>query len=184
MPGAPAARDGSTPSERDASRASICIRVARLVAIAITLLVVMWLVVSWSIGRDVDRAIDSAIAAFLDSDGADGVIQGGGEVGAGGETGDEAGDDARTRDVTVVDALVAVVRDESQPLEARNRAVWALGQLGDPRALPALEALHDGVPCDHDERLCQRRLARVIDACRGALNVSAIVWRYGGRHRR
>ena len=38
-------------------------------------------------------------------------------------------------------ALVALVEDESAPFENRNSAIWALGQIGDERALPVLEKL-------------------------------------------
>jgi len=40
-----------------------------------------------------------------------------------------------------VSALIALAEDEHAPFEQRNGAVWALGQIGDPRALPALQAL-------------------------------------------
>lgn len=40
-----------------------------------------------------------------------------------------------------VGALIALVEDEQAPFEKRNSAVWALGQLGSKRALPALQKL-------------------------------------------
>jgi hypothetical protein len=64
-----------------------------------------------------------------------------------------------------VAALVALMDSDKQKLEARNRAVWALGRLGDPKALPALEKHFDGKPCNHDERLCQYELAKAINSC-------------------
>jgi hypothetical protein len=67
-----------------------------------------------------------------------------------------------------VDALVACVRDGSLDLRMRNRCVWALGRLGDGRALPVLESHHHGGRCDHDRELCQRELGKAIRACRAA----------------
>jgi len=66
-----------------------------------------------------------------------------------------------------VDALAALVTSETRPLSERNRAVWALGQIGDGRALPALERLYTGVPCDHARYLCQYELKKAIEKCRG-----------------
>jgi HEAT repeat protein len=39
-----------------------------------------------------------------------------------------------------VEALIALVKCQSCNIRDRNRAVWALGQLDDPRALPVLES--------------------------------------------
>lgn len=64
-------------------------------------------------------------------------------------------------------ALVAYVMSDSHTLRARNRAIWALGQLRDGRALPALLAAHTGEPCDHQENLCQHELHKAIKLCRG-----------------
>lgn len=63
-------------------------------------------------------------------------------------------------------ALVALVQSEAHPLSERNQAVWSLGQMRDPRALPALEAAFTGKPCDHSRFLCQRELAKAIRLCR------------------
>lgn len=38
-------------------------------------------------------------------------------------------------------ALIALVEDESASFEKRNSAIWALGQLGNDRALPVLSRL-------------------------------------------
>lgn len=74
-------------------------------------------------------------------------------------------------------ALLAIVESETQPLAERDRAVWALGQLGDPRALPLLERLYTDEPCDHETHLCQQELAKAIRGCRGGANVTAWLWR-------
>jgi hypothetical protein len=78
-----------------------------------------------------------------------------------------------------VSALIAVVNSPDRPLAERNKAVWALGQLGSSRALPTLEALYSGVECDHSAGLCQHRLEKAIHLCRGEKNVGALVWRHG-----
>jgi HEAT repeat protein len=65
-----------------------------------------------------------------------------------------------------VQALIAVVESEDHPLPARNRAVWALGQTGDSRALPALERYYTGDACDHARRLCQHELKKAINLLR------------------
>jgi hypothetical protein len=78
-----------------------------------------------------------------------------------------------------VAALCALVSDENVGNDLRNRAVWALGQLGDPAALPVLEPLYTGAECDHARSLCQHELRKAITGCRGAVNVTALIWRRG-----
>jgi hypothetical protein len=77
-----------------------------------------------------------------------------------------------------VAALLAYVEDTGHPLKDRNRAVWALGQLGDRRALAVLRKHHTGGPCDHRSALCQRELAKGIRLLDGRLNATAVVWRH------
>jgi hypothetical protein len=76
-----------------------------------------------------------------------------------------------------VDALISVVESETHPLVQRNRAVWALGQLGDPRALPVLERHYTGGSCDHAHGICQHELQKAIRLCRGSTNLTARIWR-------
>ncbi len=78
-----------------------------------------------------------------------------------------------------VAALMAVARSPEYTLKQRNNAIWALGQLGDARALPILENLHDGQECRHQDALCQHELRKAIDGCRGGVNIGAVVWRHG-----
>ena len=77
------------------------------------------------------------------------------------------------------EALVKMIADEQRPLPERNRAVWAAGQWGDPRALPLLNTLYTGEECDHDAFLCQRELRKAVALCRGGPNVTAFLWRPG-----
>jgi hypothetical protein len=43
-----------------------------------------------------------------------------------------------------------------------NHIFWALGQLGDKRALPFLRSLLTGEPCDHETNLCQVEIQEAI----------------------
>ena len=64
-----------------------------------------------------------------------------------------------------VEALIAYVDSDRHTLRDRNLAVWALGQIEDPRALPVLRKHFTGGPCQHDRFLCQREVKRAIEAC-------------------
>jgi len=66
-----------------------------------------------------------------------------------------------------VEALMALAESEHRPLADRNRAVWALGQLGDERALPMLKRFDTGRACDHSRLLCQKELRKAMDRCSG-----------------
>ncbi len=78
-----------------------------------------------------------------------------------------------------VTALLTVVKTEDFSLSERNRAVWALGQLGDPRALSTMEGLFTGQDCNHATEICQHELSKAIKLCQGDQNIGALVWRYG-----
>ncbi len=80
-----------------------------------------------------------------------------------------------------ITALMAYVDDESHGLHRRDKAVWALGQLGDARALPVLERFDTGESCDHSRYLCQRELCKAIRKCRGAVNITSWVNRFALR---
>jgi len=72
-----------------------------------------------------------------------------------------------------IEALITYVDSEDHGLRQRDRAVWALGQIGDERALGALEKSYTGRPCEHDNCLCQRELQKAIKLCSGAFNATA-----------
>ena len=72
-----------------------------------------------------------------------------------------------------IEALITYVDSENKSLRQRNRAVWALGQIGDKRALPVLTASYTGGPCDHDSRLCQGELQKAIKKCKSSFNATA-----------
>lgn len=74
-------------------------------------------------------------------------------------------------------ALIAYVDSPHHSFRERNRAVWALGQLGDRRALPVLEKHFTGEACDHQRRLCQYELRKALELCRGGTNILGAIWR-------
>ena len=79
-----------------------------------------------------------------------------------------------------VEALIAMVDCESCDMRDRNHAVWALGQLDDPRALAVLEKYHTGEECDHVHRLCQKTLGIALRHLRHEDNNrgEAFLWRW------
>jgi hypothetical protein len=72
-----------------------------------------------------------------------------------------------------IEALITYANSEDHSLRQRNRAVWALGQIGDERALPLLIAFYTGGPCDHGHYLCQHELQKAIKLCEGSFNATA-----------
>lgn len=71
-----------------------------------------------------------------------------------------------------VDALISQLEDESQNNHARNDAVWALGQLGDERALPVLQSFYTGVIPErepYDTVLSQYELKKAINLTSGGV---------------
>jgi heme/copper-type cytochrome/quinol oxidase subunit 2 len=76
-----------------------------------------------------------------------------------------------------VSALMALVESEQHGYRERNLAIWALGQLGDSRALPLLERLYTGKASDEMVELSQYEIKKAIALCKGGLNISAIMWR-------
>jgi hypothetical protein len=63
-----------------------------------------------------------------------------------------------------VEALSALVACEGCSLSDRNRAVWALGQLRDRRALPILKKYYTGQGCNHSLGLCQYEMRKAVKA--------------------
>ena len=66
-----------------------------------------------------------------------------------------------------VEALMMLVETKENSYRAHlystnNHAFWALGQLGDKRALPFLRNLLTGEPCDHETNLCQGEIKEAI----------------------
>lgn len=64
-------------------------------------------------------------------------------------------------------ALIDLVACETCPMQDRNHAVWALGQLREHRALPVLAKYRTRQQCDHARQICQyeleKALKRIVD---------------------
>ena len=59
-----------------------------------------------------------------------------------------------------------------------NRVFWALGQLGDTRALPFLKDLLTDELCDHDTNLCQGEIMEAIQKLEAnQFNLPKFLWR-------
>ncbi|MFC1635581.1 hypothetical protein ACFL5Z_12130 [Planctomycetota bacterium] len=62
--------------------------------------------------------------------------------------------------------------------KTNNHVFWALGQLGDKRALPFLKNLLTGEPCDHETNLCQGEIKEAIQKLeRNQFNLPKFLWR-------
>jgi hypothetical protein len=80
-----------------------------------------------------------------------------------------------------VEALISLLKDENRGFRARNDAIWALGELGDSRALPVLESYYTGNIPDReplDEMISQYELRKAVDLARGGPNITAWTWRW------
>ena len=79
-----------------------------------------------------------------------------------------------------VDALISHFEDENNPYGERNSAIWALGQLGDEKAIPVLENYYTGNIPDREpwnEMISQYELKKAINLTRGGFNITAFIWR-------
>lgn len=80
-----------------------------------------------------------------------------------------------------VEVLTQVLDDEKNSLRERNMATWALGQLGDERALETLQKYYTGnIPArePYDSTLSQYELKKAINLIETGFNLTAFVWRY------
>lgn len=81
-----------------------------------------------------------------------------------------------------VDALMKFVKSEDSDYNARrysenNHVFWALGQLGDNRALPFLKTLLTGESCNHKTNLCQGEIKEAIQKLeRHQFNLPRFLW--------
>lgn len=81
-----------------------------------------------------------------------------------------------------VEALITLLNDENKGFRQRNSAIWALGQLGDSRALPVLESYYTGnIPPREslDKSISQYGLKKAINLTSGGLNITSFIWRNG-----
>ena len=80
-----------------------------------------------------------------------------------------------------VEALSIQLRDESLDYGARNTTTWALGQIGDQRALPVLESLFSGqVPAREswEGELSQYELRKAMRLIKSGFNLTHWAWRF------
>ena len=79
-----------------------------------------------------------------------------------------------------VDALMSQVADNSSRY-GKNSAIWALGQLGNKKALAFLEKYDTGEPlpdCESwNEGISQYELRKAIKLLKSDFNISAFVWK-------
>lgn len=79
-----------------------------------------------------------------------------------------------------VDALAIQLDDEKQGYRTRNHTIWALGQIGESRALPILKKYYTGnIPEREpvDKTISQYELKKAVMLAEGGLNISAFFWR-------
>lgn len=87
---------------------------------------------------------------------------------------------ASKEQASCVDALIMLLTDTNQGFRPRNDAIWALGQLGDSRALPVLQSFYTGeIPPKEplNKVISQYELKKAINLTSGGFNLGAIVWR-------
>ena len=80
-----------------------------------------------------------------------------------------------------VEVLVAYIESDDHTFSEKHDAIWALGEIGDPRCIPTLQKLWTGEPCTkpcrYDLYICQYQLEKSIQRCQG-FNVMRYVWRW------
>ncbi|MCL4367491.1 HEAT repeat domain-containing protein [Patescibacteria group bacterium] len=79
-----------------------------------------------------------------------------------------------------VNSLITLLNDQNKDFRQRNNAIWALGQLGDKRALPILQSYYTGVIPDKEplgQTISQYELQKAINLADGGTNIAAFIWR-------
>lgn len=79
------------------------------------------------------------------------------------------------------EALIQVLNNENKDFRTRNYAIWALGQIGDSRALPTLESYYTGIIPEKeplDKVISQYELRKAVKLSRGGINITAFFWRW------
>ena len=65
-----------------------------------------------------------------------------------------------------VEALLKYAESDQHTFKERNHALWAIEQFGDERALPVLQKMYTGKPCERpcrtDKYICQYGLKKAI----------------------
>lgn len=79
-----------------------------------------------------------------------------------------------------VDALIQTLENPQEEIGTRNHAIWALGQLGNEKALPFLKSYYTGKIPEREpweEVLSQYELKKAINLLEKKNNLSAPFWR-------
>ena len=80
-----------------------------------------------------------------------------------------------------VEALMKLIEDETNNYGEKNSAIWALGQLGDKRALLFLQKYYTGYDSNNrtkqNEAISQYELYKAIKLLNGGFNATAFIWR-------
>ncbi len=73
-----------------------------------------------------------------------------------------------------VQALITQLQDEKVSYHDRNDSIWALGQIGDTRALPIVEKMYTGDlnHTKYDAEISQYELSKAVKLLHGATNVT------------
>jgi hypothetical protein len=81
-----------------------------------------------------------------------------------------------------IEALIALTADEDAPFADRNRAIWALGQIGDERALSLLKRLDtpeiQEKPYDSNSFIVQYSVEKAIDQINSNFVVTRWMYRW------
>ena len=82
-----------------------------------------------------------------------------------------------------IEALMMSLETETYGLDTHLykeniHIIWALGQLGDKRALPFLREFSTGETCNHETNLCQGEIQSAIEKLeRNQFNLPKFLWR-------
>lgn len=79
-----------------------------------------------------------------------------------------------------IEVLMKYLQDDKNDFKSRNSAIWALGQLGDKRALPILEKYYTGnIPKKEslDKGISQYELQKAIKLANGGFNITRFIWK-------
>jgi HEAT repeat protein len=78
--------------------------------------------------------------------------------------------------------LIALIESENASYREKNRAIWALGQIGDRRALPLLQRLDtDEIqekPYNPDQYIVQYSVEKAIRQINGSFSLTRWMYRW------
>ena len=81
-----------------------------------------------------------------------------------------------------VEALMALIESDKFGFREKNKAIWALGQIGDKRALLLLEKLNTGevqkAPYNPDKYIVQYSVKKAIKQCKGEFSLTRWMYRW------